>query len=393
MQVLEVMERVRSTDTNLIIRYIRNAMQMLQEEYYEKTKTSYISLISGVSDYNMPLDFVALVPGGSDNGIQINKNLTDYADYRWTVVGRKLRVYKINEEDELGAPDQTYANALTITHTYRGYDFMYNPSGDSTLYTTGGITTGNEILIPDPTDLLTTIISVSDQNPAIRTDYAELGHYYKRTAYNKIIDSSDWTIADLYMISGTAVAGNFDSYDKNAGSSLDVGDLLLGIGAPTLSYLENVELIGTPITSGSLTIGSVYIISIRTAANFVADGASSNANYVVFKATNNSVTLTTTDSVVLLPTWESINFLDTDLFTDVSNLTSPDEYSYINCDETIAEALIESVRGQLAGEDVNMARLRHINFRKRASTAMAIRGGRKRKINVPPSVYRLDENN
>jgi hypothetical protein len=393
MQVLEVMERVNSTQTNLVIKYIRNAFLELQETYYEKTKTSYISLVSGISDYNLPADYVALVPGGSDNGIQINDNITDSGNYRWSIVGRKLRVYRINDEDQLDEPNESYTNGIAITHTFIGYDFIYNPSGNSDYYSTGAITSGIEVLIPSTTDLLDTIVSVTDQTPSIRTDYAELGHHYKRTAYNKTTDSDDLTVKDLYMISGTAVAGNFDANDANSGSSLDVGDLMVyqvGTGAPTLNYLENLERIGTPIVSGNLTVGTTYIISEYTSVNFVADGAGSNANYVVFEATDNSVTLTANDHVVALPTWESINFLDTDLFTDVSSLTSPDEYSYINCDDSIAEAIIENVRSQLAGDDVAMEGHRHRKFRKKASTGMTIRGGRKRKINVPPRVYRLD---
>jgi len=392
MQVLEVMERVNSTQTNLIINFIKNAFLELQENYYEKTKTSYISLISGISDYNLPADYVALVPGDTDNGIKIDDNVNDSGDYRWSIVGRKLRVYKINDEERLDAPDQNYTNGISITHTYIGYDFVYSPTGDSTYYSTGAITSGDEVLIPDLTDLLDTIVCITDQNPSIRTDYAELGHYYERTAYDKIIDSTELTDNDLYMISGTAVAGNFDAYDDNEAENLDVGDLLVLTDSPTLSYLENVERIGTPIITGNLTIGTVYIISKHTSVNFVADGAGSNANYVVFKATNDSVTLTANDHVVALPTWESINFLDTDLFTDVSNLTSPDEYSYINCDRTIAEAIIENVKSQLAGDDVTMERYRHTKFRKRASNGMTIRGGRKRQINVPPKVFRLDRN-
>jgi len=392
MQILEVMERTGSTKTNLVINYIRNALQELQETYYENVKTSYITLISGVSDYYLPVGFIALVPGGVDNGIQVDDGLADSGNYRWTINGRKLRVYKINDEDQLAAPDENYTNGLAITHTYRGYDFIRNPDGDSSYYSTGAITNGAEVLIPSLTDLLSTVVSITELNPAIRTDYAELGHHYQRTAYDKIIDTSDITDNNLYMISGTALAGNFDTYDDNSGSSLDVGGLLVLTGSPTLTYLENLEEIGTPITAGNLVVGVTYIISKYTSVNFMADGASSNANYVVFTATDNSVTLSATDHVVALPTWESINFLDSSLFTDVSSLTNPDEYSYIDCDDTIAEAVIEHVRSQLAGEDVKMEMYRHKKFRSRASKGVGIRGGRKRKINVPPHPYRMDNN-
>jgi len=390
MQVLEVMERVNSTQTNLIIRFIRNAFLELQETYYEKTKTSYISLVNGVSDYNLPADYVALVPGGSDNGIKIDDNVTDSGDYRWTIVGRKLRVYKINDEEQLGAPDESYASGIAITHTFIGFDFIYNPSGDSTYYTTGGITNADVILIPDPTALLNTIVSVTDLNPAIRTDYADIGHHYQRTAYNKIEDESLMTTGNFYMIAARSLV---DFTSLGAGDN-NVGTMFLTTdpSGVTLTQNDAVEELGTPITSGSMTADVVYMITAQSLLDFTLDGASASTVGTVFTSTGSLLTLTTADSVIAVNTWDSINFLDTSLFTDVSSLTSPDEYSYINCDDTIAEAIIENVRSQLAGDDVAMEGHRHRKFRKKASTGMTIRGGRKRKINVPPRVYRLDEN-
>ncbi|MEA1999161.1 MAG: hypothetical protein U9N61_07565, partial [Euryarchaeota archaeon] len=357
MQVLEIMERVNSTQTNLIIKFIRNAFQELQEGYYEKTKTSYINLISGVSDYNLPADYVALVPGGSDNGIQINDNIVDSDDYRWTVAGRKLRIYKINSEDELGTPDESYTNGIAITHTYRGYDFIRNPSGDSSYYTTGGITSGDEILIPDPTQLLNTIISVTDQTPSIRTDYAKVGHHYQRTAYDTIEDESLMTTGNVYMISAHSLV----SFTGLGASANTVGTIFLTTdpSGVTLTQNDSVEELGTPITSGTLTKGVVYMITAQSALDFKLDGAADSNVNTVFTATGSINTMTTSDNVIALPTWETINFLDTDLYTDVSSLTSPDEYSYIDCDETIAEAIIENVRSQLAGDDVAMERHRH----------------------------------
>ena len=160
----------------------------------------------------------------------------------------------------------------------------------------------------------------------------------------------------------------------------------------TLTQNDAVEELGTPITSGSMTADVVYMITAQSLLDFTLDGASASTVGTVFTSTGSLLTLTTADSVIAVNTWDSINFLDTSLFTDVSSLTSPDEYSYINCDDTIAEAIIENVRSQLAGDDVAMEGHRHRKFRKKASTGMTIRGGRKRKINVPPRVYRLDEN-
>ena len=362
-------------------------MQILQEDYYEKTKTSYISLINGVSDYNLPSDFVALVPGGSDNGIQINDNITDSGDYRWTISGRKLRLYKINEEDELDAPDESYTNGIAVTHTYRGYDFIYNPSGDSSYYTTNGITTGDEILIPDPTDLLSTIISVSDQSTSIRTDYADLGHHYKRTAYDVIIDEDNMTTGNVYMIAAQSLV-DFTTVGASANT---VGTIFVTTDPSGLTLTQNdaVEELGTPITSGTLTAGTVYMITAQSAVDFTLDGAANSNLFTVFTATGGINTMTSVDNVIALPLWETINFKDTDLWTDVSELTSPDEYSYINADETMCEAIIESVKSQLAGSDVAMERHHHAKYRQRASKGMKIRGGRKRKVNVPPKPYRI----
>jgi len=390
MQILEVLERVNSTQTNLVIKYIRNAFQELQESYYEKTKTSYINLISGVSDYNLPVDYVALVPGGTDNGIQVNDNITDSGDYRWTIVGRKLRVYKINDENQLSTPDQNYANGIAIAHTYIGYSFIRNPSGDSNYYTAGGITSGDEILIPDPAALLDTVVSVTDQTPSIRTDYAKLGHHYQRTAYDKIESELLMTTGNVYMIAARSLV-DFTSVGASANT---VGTIFLTTDPSGLTLTQNdaVEELGTPITSGQLTKDVTYMITAQSAIDFTLDGAADSNLNTVFTSTGSINTMTSVDNVIALPTWESINFLDTSLYTDVSNLTSPDEYSYIECDETIAEAIIENVKGQLAGEDVAMEKYRHLKFRKRASAGMTIRGGRKRKINVPPRVYRLDMN-
>ena len=383
------MERVGSQETNLVIQYIKNALQELQETYYEKVKTSYITLISGVGDYYLPDDYVALVPGGSDNGIQINDNITDSGDYRWTVNGRKLRVYKINDSDKLDEPDENYTNGIAITHTYRGYDFIRNPDGDSAYYSTGGITNGNEILIPDATDLLDTIISVTDLNPDVRTSYAEIGHHYQRTAYDVITDEDDMTTGNFYMIAAHSLV-DFTTLGASA-STVGVMFLTTDPSGVTLTQNDAVEELGTPITSGTMTVDTMYMVTANSLLDFTLDGASASTVGTVFKATGSLLTLTAADSVLALPTWESINFLDTDLYTDVSSLTSPDEYSYINCDKTIAESIIEYVRGELAGEDVKMEMYRYTKFRKRASKGVTIRGGRKRKINVPPTPYRLDE--
>ena len=51
MQLLELMERVRSTDTNLIIAYVKDAFQNIQELSWENVTHSYIDIVNGVEDW------------------------------------------------------------------------------------------------------------------------------------------------------------------------------------------------------------------------------------------------------------------------------------------------------------------------------------------------------
>ena len=76
MQLLELMERVRSTDTNLIIAYVKDAFQNIQELSWENVTHSYIDIINGVEDYNFPANMVSLI------SLNINDNANDtYNNY------------------------------------------------------------------------------------------------------------------------------------------------------------------------------------------------------------------------------------------------------------------------------------------------------------------------
>ena len=78
MQLLELMERVRSTDTNLIIAYVKDAFQNIQELSWENVTYSYIDIINGVEDYNFPANMVSLI------SLNINDNANDtYNNYEW----------------------------------------------------------------------------------------------------------------------------------------------------------------------------------------------------------------------------------------------------------------------------------------------------------------------
>jgi len=101
---------------------------------------------------------------------------------------------------------------------------------------------------------------------------------------------------------------------------------------------------------------------------YVLDGhASGGERYNYYKALANqaSADLTTVDFSVTT-TWEN-----------VTEIASPDEFSYINADENLSLAIIEFVKGKLAmPTDVNLGENYMKNFRDKANQAVVIRKGR-----------------
>ena len=84
MTVLEMMQRVRSKESTLIMDYIREAIREVQQTTHENKKTAYINIVAGVSEYNYP--------EGMDTGqkidFQVDKDVTNYSNYYWESNGR-----------------------------------------------------------------------------------------------------------------------------------------------------------------------------------------------------------------------------------------------------------------------------------------------------------------
>jgi len=101
---------------------------------------------------------------------------------------------------------------------------------------------------------------------------------------------------------------------------------------------------------------------------YVVDGhASGGERYNYYKA------LVIVASVDL----STVDFTDTSTWENVTEIASPDEFSYINADENLSLAIIEFVKGKLAmASDVNLGENYMKNFRDKANQAVVIRKGR-----------------
>ena len=180
MQLLELMERVRSTDTNLIIAYVKDAFQNIQELSWENVTYSYIDIINGVEDYNFPANMVSLI------SLNINDNANDtYNNYewRWKNLGRTFKLYKLSTKYEWDTPDLDVSNGIELEYTTRGYVFVKNPDGDSSYYNhttaeTAAVNVGEIVYITD----------------GVRADYATRYHYYKRLS--SALSSTDLSEVD-----------------------------------------------------------------------------------------------------------------------------------------------------------------------------------------------------
>ncbi len=60
MKVLEVMERVNSRDTNLVIAYIKDAINLLNSNNELFLRTKKLNIVKNTRDYNLPADLVSL---------------------------------------------------------------------------------------------------------------------------------------------------------------------------------------------------------------------------------------------------------------------------------------------------------------------------------------------
>ncbi len=60
MKVLEIMERVNSRDTSLVIAYIKDAINLLNSQNEIFTKTKKINITKNIRDYDLPGDLVSI---------------------------------------------------------------------------------------------------------------------------------------------------------------------------------------------------------------------------------------------------------------------------------------------------------------------------------------------
>ncbi len=166
MQLLELMERIGTTETNLVVAYVKDAFNDIQELSRENKTEGYINIVNGVEDYNFPANMIKLIAMAvNDNGEQ---NYNDY-EWRWVNMGRTFKLYKLNTENEWDTPDLNVTNGIELEYTTKGYVFVKNPEGDSSYYTyTTAQTSGVSV---------DEIVYVAD---GVRANYATRYHYYKR---------------------------------------------------------------------------------------------------------------------------------------------------------------------------------------------------------------------
>ena len=60
MKVLELMERVGSSDTELVIAWVKDAINVLQSNYTDSLTASKQNIVKNQRDYELPVGFVSL---------------------------------------------------------------------------------------------------------------------------------------------------------------------------------------------------------------------------------------------------------------------------------------------------------------------------------------------
>ena len=60
MKVLELMERVGSSDTELVIAWVKDAINVLQSNYTDSLTASKQNIVKNQRDYDLPVGFVSL---------------------------------------------------------------------------------------------------------------------------------------------------------------------------------------------------------------------------------------------------------------------------------------------------------------------------------------------
>jgi len=59
-KVLELMERVGSSDTELVIAWVKDAINVLQSNYTDSLTASKQNIVKNQRDYDLPVGFVSL---------------------------------------------------------------------------------------------------------------------------------------------------------------------------------------------------------------------------------------------------------------------------------------------------------------------------------------------
>jgi hypothetical protein len=60
MKVLEIMERVNSRDTNLVIAYMKDAINLLNSQNEIFLRTKKLNIVKDTRDYDLPADLVSI---------------------------------------------------------------------------------------------------------------------------------------------------------------------------------------------------------------------------------------------------------------------------------------------------------------------------------------------
>jgi len=128
MKVFEVMQRIGTTETNLTIAYIKDALREIQEITRENIVSTYIDIVNGVSDYHYPFDMVKLI------SLKINEDIADYADYFTENYGKTFKLWKKDYSGKLIATDSNETDGIFLEYTSTGMEFVHNPDGDSDYY-------------------------------------------------------------------------------------------------------------------------------------------------------------------------------------------------------------------------------------------------------------------
>ena len=364
MKVYELMQRIGARDTNLVIAYIRDAFRSIEEISSENIESTYINIVNGVKDYHFPSDKVKLL------SLKINKGIADAANYYWEDYGRFFKLWKKDYTGELIAPDSNETNGIFIEYTSTGKIFVYNQDGDSDTYTYSTANHAEDLVLND--------IVYVDPSSVERADGMIAGHYYKKTSYNKITSGSI-VVGKIYRITAYT---NIDFTHLGA-SANTVGVKFKCTVAGTMTTVDNVELMSDVIETGSLTVGNDYMIFKKTSETFANDGASAETAGTTFRATASTVTLSANDSVLPLTAWADVDMtqttkiLNTLIWTDYTEIASPDEDSYINISDSYVDAVEEYVRMKYADktDDIKMKMYREQQFYKKHSGARKMNTG------------------